>query len=65
MKADFNELFNAHPITRVPPDVLQEIFSAFAQIDADAPLILSNTCTAYMGGFGARNTKSLEFSLVT
>ena len=57
MKANFNELFDAaraidrtlhpHPITRVPPDVLREIFDAVVQIDPDAPLILSKTCTAW------------------
>ena len=57
MRTNFNELFDAartvdrtlhpHPITRVPPDVLREIFDAVTQIDPDAPLILSNTCTAW------------------
>ena len=56
-KANFNELFDAaraidrtlrpHPITRVPPDVLREIFDTVAQIDPDAPLMLLNTCTAW------------------
>ena len=57
MKTNFNELFDAaraidptlhaHPITRVPPDVLREIFDAVARIDPDAPLMLLNTCTAW------------------
>jgi len=57
LKVNFNQLFDTarakdrtvhpHPITKVPPDVLREIFDAVAHIDPEAPLVLSDTCPAW------------------
>ena len=57
LKVNFNQLFDTarvidrtvhpHPITKVPPDVLREIFDAVAHVDPDAPLVLLDTCHAW------------------
>ena len=57
LKQEFNSLFgearaidrviNPHPITRMPIDIVCEIFEAAARADPDAPLLLTMTCKAW------------------
>jgi hypothetical protein len=57
LKQEFNSLFvearaidrvvNPHPMTRMPVDILCEIFEAAARADPDAPLLLTMTCKAW------------------
>jgi len=57
LKVNFNQLFDTarvidrtvhpHPITKVPPDILREIFDTVAHVDPDAPLVLLDTCPAW------------------
>jgi hypothetical protein len=57
LKQEFNSLFvearaidrmiNPHPMTRIPVDILCEIFEAAARADPDAPLLLTMTCEAW------------------
>jgi len=57
LKQEFNSLFvkartidrviNPHPMTRMPVDIICEIFEAAARADPDAPLLLTMTCEAW------------------
>ena len=57
LKQEFNSLFgearaidrviNPHPITRMPIDIVCEIFESVARADPDAPLLLTMTCKAW------------------
>jgi hypothetical protein len=57
LKQEFNSLFvearaidrviNPHPITRMPVEIVREIFEAAARADPDAPSLLTMTCTAW------------------
>jgi len=40
-------VINPHPITRMPVDIICEIFEAAARADPDAPLLLTMTCEAW------------------
>jgi len=57
LKQEFNSLFgdaraidriiNPHPITRIPVEIVREIFEAAARADPDAPALLAMTCMAW------------------
>ena len=57
LKQAFNSLFgearamdrvvNPHPITRMPEEIVREIFEAAARADPDAPVLLTRTCMAW------------------
>jgi len=42
-----DRVINPHPITRMPVDIVCEIFKAAARADPDAPLLLTMTCEAW------------------
>jgi len=42
-----DRVINPHPITRMPVDIICEIFEAAARADPDAPLLLTMTCEAW------------------
>jgi len=57
LKQEFNSLFgeacaidriiNPHPITRIPVEIVREIFEAATRADPDAPHLLAMTCVAW------------------
>jgi hypothetical protein len=57
LKQEFNSLFvearaidrviNPHPITRMPVEIVREIFEAAARADPDTPALLTMTCMAW------------------
>ena len=57
LKQEFNSLFgearaidrvaNPHPITRMPVEIIREIFEAAARVDPDASTLLTMTCMAW------------------
>ena len=42
-----DRVINPHPITRMPVDIVREIFEAVLQVDPDAPFLLTMTCEAW------------------
>jgi len=42
-----DRVINPHPITRMPVDIICEIFEAAARADPDAPLLLTMTCETW------------------
>jgi hypothetical protein len=59
LKREFNSFFDKarsidrvispHPMTRMPAEIVREIFEAAAHADPDVPLLLTRTCMAWKG----------------
>jgi hypothetical protein len=59
LKRQFNSFFDKarsmdrvispHPMTRIPAEIVCEIFEAASHADPDIPLLLTRTCTAWKG----------------